>query len=108
MFAKRSENWTDLNHQHDPHTPGADRQAYRRIDKRIDYKAEVIFSVAAKIVTGKIRNISIGGAAIQSLDLPAIGDNLIVSIPFTNQQKNIRRKAVVRWVSGEVFGVKFI
>ena len=108
MIAQRSNGFNELKNDPDLDRHRTGQHTYRRADKRIDYKAEVTFSVGSKISTGKIRNISIGGAAIQALDMPSIGDALIISIPFTNSQKNVRRKAVVRWVSGEVFGIKFL
>jgi len=61
----------------------------------------------AGIKKGTAKDLSIGGAAIRTLDLPVVGDVLIISLPFAQKLKNIRRRAIVRWVEGDVFGIEF-
>jgi len=108
MFAKRSDNWNNTKGDNDPQANGVNPQTYKRVSKRLDYKTAVVFSMNARISTATIRNISKGGAAIQAADSPSIGETLIISIPFAQKQKNVRRKAIVCWVSKDMFGVKFI
>ena len=108
MYAKRADNWNDAKYNQDPQTNNEDQQTYKRVNKRLDYKAAVVFSMNARISTATVRNISKGGAAIQAADSPSIGEMLTISIPFAQKQKNVRRKAIVCWVSKDVFGVKFI
>ena len=107
MYAQTT---TDLNqnqHNLDATLPSSDRLAHRRSNKRLKYKAEVLFLTDAIITKGMTKDLSAGGAAIQSLDLPEIGDVLIVSIPYAQKQRSVRRKAVVRWVEGRIFGIEF-
>jgi len=108
MYAKRSDNWNDAKDDTDPQTKNADQQIYKRTSKRLDYKAAVVYSMNARISTAIVRNISKGGAAIQAADSPSIGETLTISIPYAQKQKNVRRKAIVCWVSKDVFGIKFL
>ena len=83
---------------------------YRRRDERKKYEAEVYFSVFQKAYTATIKNISRGGALIYTGGLPIIapGEQIIVTIPFTNKAQNVKRKAMVMWADGETMGIRFI
>ena len=83
---------------------------YRRRDERKSYDAEVYFSISQKAYTANIKNISRGGALVHTGGMPVIspGEEIIISIPFTNQTKSVKRKAIVMWVDGTHMGVQFI
>ena len=82
---------------------------YRRRDERKDYDAEVYFSIYQKAYTATIKNISRGGALVHTGGMPIIspGEEIIITIPFTNQTKNVKRKARVMWVDSKYMGVQF-
>ena len=83
---------------------------YRRRDERKKYEAEVYFSVFQKAYTATIKNISRGGALIHTGGMPIIapGEQIIVTIPFTDQTQSVKRKAMVMWVDSKVMGVQFV
>lgn len=81
----------------------------RRRDIRKRYVAEVYFSVAQKAYTATIKNISRGGALIYTGGMPIItpGEQIILTIPFTNKAQSVKRDATIMWVDDEVIGVQF-
>ncbi|MBW1890961.1 MAG: PilZ domain-containing protein [Deltaproteobacteria bacterium] len=83
---------------------------FRRRDDRKKYEAEVYFSVAQKAYTATIKNISRGGALVYTGGMPRIkaGEKIIITIPFTDSTKNLKRKARVMWANSELMGVQFI
>jgi hypothetical protein len=86
-----------------------DFDRHNRRDVRKKYEAEVYFSVAKKAYTATIKNISRGGALIYTGGMPIItpGDKIIVTIPFTDKAKSVKRNATIMWVDNEVIGVEF-
>ena len=85
-------------------------QARRRRDERKNYEAEVFFSLYQKAYTATVKNISRGGALVYTGGMPIIspGEEITISIPFTNQTKSVKRKAVVMWVDSTHMGVQFV
>ncbi len=83
---------------------------YNRRDKRNEYEAEVFFSVDQKAYTATIKNISRGGALIYTGGMPKIkvGEKIIITIPFTDKTKNVKRNARVMWADKILMGVQFI
>ena len=83
-------------------------QSNRR-DVRKKYEAEVYFSVAQKAYTATIKNISRGGALIYTGGMPIItpGEKIIVTIPFTDKARSVKRNATIMWVDAEMIGVEF-
>ena len=88
----------------------ADFDHVRRRDSRKAYAAEVFFSVEQKAYTGRIENISRGGALVNTGGMPKIeaGEITIITIPFPDMSKSVKRKAKVMWTDGETMGVQFI
>lgn len=107
MYAQKTNNWEDPQDYPDPGNTHTNRRTHQRSNKRLNYKAEVLFSTDSIITKGMTKDLSASGAAIQSLDLPDVGDVLIISIPYAKKQRSVRRRAVVRWVEGKVFGIEF-
>ena len=85
-------------------------EQYRRRDERKDYHAEIYFSFSKKAYTATIRNISRGGALVHTGGMPIIapGEQIIITIPFTNQNKSVKRNARVMWVDSQYMGVQFV
>lgn len=74
---------------------------------RKDYFSHISFYSKDRDYTGNIRNISLGGAFIQSLDTFPVGHTLTLVIPFTRKAKSVRRTGKVIWNNREGFGLAF-
>jgi hypothetical protein len=87
-----------------------DFDQYRRRDERKKYDAEVYFSISQKAYTATIKNISRGGALVYTGGMPIItpGEQIIITIPFTNGAQSVKRKARVMWVDSQTMGVQFV
>ncbi len=82
----------------------------KRINVRKDYQREVILSTGSMVFPGMIKNISMGGAHVDSKNISIIKTPVVffVSIPFAKKQGRIKRKAIVRWANNDQFGIQFI
>lgn len=82
----------------------------KRTNHRKNYQRDVCFSAGAMVFPGMVRNISPRGACIGSRDASKIGkgSEIIVAIPFVKKPGSMKRKAVVRWVRDDQFGIQFI
>ncbi len=82
---------------------------FRRAHERKTYTAEVLFSHNRRMYSGTMRNISLGGAYIETAhaDQFASGDTVIISIPFTAGEKHIKRKGRIKWMNHRGFAVAF-
>ena len=87
-----------------------DFDSYRRLNVRKDYLKEVSFSVDSMILPAIVKNVSIGGALISTINIPKIriGTEILISIPFANKNGCMKRKATVKWVEKDHFGIEFI
>lgn len=82
---------------------------FRRKHERKAYLADVLFAFKGRAYSGTIENISLGGAFITtpSVNQFSPGDVIIVSIPFTGGDKNVKRKARIEWQNNVGFAVEF-
>jgi len=82
---------------------------FRRRYERKSYHSDVVFSLKGYAFAGTLKNISMGGAFVLTLSVNQVqkGDVITINIPFTNGNKNIKRRARVLWTSGEGFAVEF-
>jgi hypothetical protein len=89
-----------------PMTEGHD---FRRTYERKNYSAEVLFSHKQRMYNGTVRNISLGGAFIETAESHkfALGDRVILSIPFTDGGKHIKREGRIKWKARHGFAVAF-
>jgi PilZ domain len=80
----------------------------RRFDRK-NYCSDVVFSLDGKPYAGTLKNISMGGAFVMTgaVNQVSKGDMIIISIPFTSGEKNIKRRARVSWANGEGFALEF-
>lgn len=81
----------------------------RRIDHRTVLDQRVLFSRGVKRFPGKCKNISRSGALIHTRYKLKMAPGLELRIGFasTNHQTGIERKAIVKWVDNNRFGVQF-
>ncbi|BBO66708.1 hypothetical protein DSCA_06380 [Desulfosarcina alkanivorans] len=82
---------------------------FRRRYERKNYNTDVVFSLQGKAYAGTLKDISMGGAFVMTLSVNQVykGDVIVISIPYTSGQKNIKRRAKVLWTSGEGFAIEF-
>lgn len=80
----------------------------RRYDRR-SYITDVVFSLEGRSYAGTLKDVSLGGAFVQtgSVNHAQKGDEVTISIPFTNGQKSVKRRARVLWVNEEGFAIGF-
>jgi hypothetical protein len=83
---------------------------HNRLNAGRNYIMEASFSVDSVILPATIKNISLGGALIRTMNISNIrtGTELLISIPYTNENGCLKRKAKVKWVDNDLFGVEFI
>ena len=86
-----------------------DSGEFRRRYERKKYSSDVIFSLKEKAYAGTLKDISMGGAFIITLSVNLVyrGDVVVVSIPFTDGRKSIKRKGRVLWTNNEGFALEF-
>lgn len=87
-----------------------DFEGYRRIDERKNYQKEVSFSIDSMIFQATIKNISMGGALVGTINIPIlkIGTEIFIMVPFATRKGNMKRKAIIKWVDNDHFGIQFI
>ena len=83
---------------------------FRRKHERKDYLTDVVFAYKGRAYGGTIKNISLGGAFITtpSVNQFSAGDIITISIPFTDGNKSVKRKARIEWNNNTGFAVEFI
>ena len=83
---------------------------FRRANARKPYGKEVIFSHIETIYRGIIKNISLGGARIEtgSVNQFGKGEMVTVSIPFSSGNRNIKRKGRIVWLNDTGFAIEFV
>ena len=83
---------------------------FKRIHERKKYIVEIIFSHKDKAYSGRIKDISLGGAfiATSSVNQLSSGDIITLSIPFTTGQKHVKRKGRIQWMNNEGFAIEFV
>jgi Tfp pilus assembly protein PilZ len=82
---------------------------FRRRYARKNYGSEVIFSVKGKAYSGTLKDISLGGAFVvtQAVNQFDQGDVVILSMPFTDGKKSLKRRGRILWNNNEGFAVEF-
>lgn len=82
---------------------------YKRAHERKTYTTEVLFSHNHRLYSGTMRNISLGGAFIETAHTHrfAVGDSVMLSIPFTAGGKHIKRNGCIKWMNHHGFAVAF-
>jgi len=83
---------------------------YRRFNERKKYPAEIVFHHANRLYAGSLKNVSLGGAYIETYCVNQFSTKDIVTlcIPFSAGQKNVKRRGSIQWLNNMGFGVEFI
>ena len=83
---------------------------YRRFHERKKYPAEIVFHHANRLYAGSLKDVSLGGAYIETYCVNQFStkDIVTLSIPFSSGQKNVRRRGSIQWLNNSGFGVEFI
>lgn len=83
---------------------------YKRKNVRKIYRNPISVSTNSEILSATIINLSKGGAHIVCKQLPSLkkGLKIHVTIPFAKKHNQLTRKAVVKWINDDQFGVEFI
>jgi hypothetical protein len=86
-----------------------DTGEFRRRYERKRYSSDVIFSLKGKAYAGTLKDISMGGAFIMTLSVNQVDkeDVVVISVPFTNGRKSIKRRGRVLWTNNEGFAMEF-
>lgn len=86
-----------------------DSGEFRRRYERKKYSNDVIFSLKGRAYAGTLKDISMGGAFVITFSVNQVdrGDVVIISIPFTDGRKSIKRKGRVLWNNNEGFALEF-
>lgn len=81
----------------------------RRRYERKRYNSDVVFSFEGRAYAGSLKDISMGGAFVMTTAVNQVcqGDVIVITIPFTDGQQNIKRRARVLWANGTGFAVEF-
>lgn len=79
----------------------------KRAHSRVSFKVQVSCTTeGGAVVTGVTRDLSVGGAFIESNEIPAFGSKVSVSLAVTGYE-NLRISGIVRWTKPEGFGLQF-
>jgi hypothetical protein len=83
---------------------------WRRANARKPYEKEVVFSHFKTIYRGVVKNISLGGAHIETGSVSQFdkGEIVTVSIPFSSGERNIKRKGRIVWLNDTGFAIEFV
>ena len=85
-------------------------QFARRVRERKSYRQRVFLSAGSILIDGVMTDISLNGACIHCAMTAEIkeGANVLVSIPYVKKPGGMKKKAVVKWVAADRFGILFI
>lgn len=83
---------------------------YRRIHDRKKYPAEIVFFHTNRLYAGSLKDISLGGAYIETYCVNQFSteDIVVLSIPFSSGKDNVKRKGRIKWLNNAGFAVEFI
>lgn len=83
---------------------------YNRKAQRKTYAADAIFSVDNRPFPGYVKNVSTGGAFVEtkSVDKVPVGEKITISIPFTDGSRHVKKKGVVKWKDLTGFAIEFV
>jgi len=83
---------------------------YRRIHERKKYPAEIVFHHANRLYAGSLKDVSLGGAYIETycVNQFSTGDIVTLSIPFVSGQNNVNRRGCIKWLNNAGFAVEFV
>lgn len=82
---------------------------FKRKYERKKYDAYIVFAFKGQMFQGYLKDISIGGAFIESSQTYhlAEGDRVTISVPFTDGLKHVKRSGRVLWKNSTGFAITF-
>ena len=83
---------------------------HRRFHERKKYPTEIIFNHAKRLYSGRLKDVSLGGAYVETFCVNRFStkDIVTLSIPFSSGQDNVKRRGSIKWLNNSGFGVEFI
>ena len=85
-------------------------QDQSRFHDRKKYEVEVVFFHAGRLYAGSMKNISLGGAYIETYCVNQFSpeDIVTINIPSPSDKNNVKRRGCVKWLNNAGFAVEFI
>jgi hypothetical protein len=83
---------------------------YRRIHERKSYTTEIVFNHDSRLYAGSLKDISLGGAYIETLSTRQFSpdDTVTISIPFTSGKNSVKCKGRIKWINPTGFALEFV
>jgi PilZ domain-containing protein len=80
----------------------------KRVHPRVPLSANITCEVrGAEAITGRSRDISVGGIFIESEAQVTFGTEVIIVIRLPNTKADFRLPGIIRWMKEDGFGVQF-
>jgi len=82
----------------------------QRLHERRTYQPEIVFKHLDRVYRGNIKNISLGGAFIEThwVNQVSRDDIVVVDIPFSRNKRYVKRKGLVKWQNNVGFAIQFL
>jgi hypothetical protein len=83
---------------------------FRRFYERKEYNPEIVFAFEDRLYKGHLKNISLGGAFIETRCANEFSkkDIVTISVPYRNGKKSIKRRGSIKWQNNEGIAIEFI
>lgn len=94
-------------HEHKTIEPKKAPVKEKRLHPRKSRLVEVDFVVQDRVYWGSIRNISTGGAYIETLDPFTSGQKIVLTFPSPGSQEHLKKTGEIIWTDANGIGVKF-
>lgn len=85
-------------------------QDSRRIYERKKYEVEIVFFHANRLYAGSMKNISLGGAYIETYCVNQFSpeDIVTINIPSPSDKNSVKRRGRIKWLNNSGFAIEFI
>ena len=82
---------------------------YRRIHERKKYEPDIVFLHGDRLYAGSMKNISLGGAYIETYCVNQFcpEDIVTINIPYSSGKNKVKRRGRVKWLNNAGFAVEF-
>ena len=83
---------------------------FKRNHERKTYGTSVVFAHEDRAYNGTLRNLSLGGAFIETRDVNHVaqGDYIHVTIPYPSGKKSIKKRGLIKWRNDDGFAIQFL
>ena len=81
----------------------------KRIHERKKYDAGVTIAHKNNVYSGYLKDISLGGAFVNTSSVNQFypGDSVSITIPYENKKKYLKRMGLIKWMNNEGFALEF-